>query len=565
MYSILKNLWSILSPKEKLITLALLIMMVISSVLELLGIGLLMPVIALFTKPELIEQNKYLKLIHDFINPSSNSSFLITLCIILIVLYIGKNLFLIFQNYVQTHFILKKGAKLANKMFSNYIHAPYKYHLTHNSGYLMGNINLAYVFTGSVLVPFMILATDSIVVISIIIMLLFISPLITIGLSITILIMTLVIYYALKNTNYTLGKTIQIEMLEMNKYALQGLKAIKESKIRNAEDFFSNEYAKHRNIYNHTEANVTFINNLPRFIIETMIVITGLGTLLILILTDVKMGSIILLLSLFAASAIRLMPSMSRIQYSLSRVKQSMHSFNTLYKDISGFEIEDKGCSNDKLSFNNAIEINNLSFAYENSTDKIFTDYSLKIKKNSSVAFIGPTGCGKTTLVDIILGLLKPQQGSIEIDGVNINECLHSWQTIIGYVPQFIFLLDDTVKANVAFGTPTDKVDDNRVIECLKMAQVYEFIAELSDDINHMIGENGIQLSGGQRQRIGIARALYHNPEVLILDEATSALDNETEKAFIDALDNLKGKLTIIMIAHRLTTVENCDEIIKLK
>ena len=180
------------------------------------------------------------------------------------------------------------------------------------------------------------------------------------------------------------------------------------------------------------------------------------------------------------------------------------------------------------------------------------------------MAFVGPTGCGKTTMVDMILGLLKPIKGAICIDGVNINDALRPWQKMIGYVPQFIFLLDDTVKANVVFGEPDVEVNDKRVIECLKMAQIYDFIESLSENINHIVGENGIQLSGGQRQRIGIARALYHNPEVLILDEATSALDNETEKAFIDALDNLKGTLTIIMIAHRLTTVENCDEIIKL-
>lgn len=564
MIEILKKLWSLLTPKEKLITITLFIMMLMSSFIELMGIGLILPVIALLAKPELIEQNKYLSMLYNIIQPESTKSFLIILCLILIILYFVKNLFLAFQNYVQAHFIMKKGAELANRLFYNYIHAPYKYHLNHNSGYLLGNISMANVFSSNVLVPFMTLASELFVVSSIFVMLLFFFPFVTLGLSLIITVITYMVYFSLKNFNYKLGKVRQIETMEMNKYALQGLKAIKESKVRNTEDFFAEQYNIHRININNAEAHATFCGNLPRFLIETLIVILGLGVLLILILSGNAIGTIILTLSLFAASSVRLMPSMTRIQYSLTRIKQYVYSFNKLFADIAGFEIEEKGYSAKSIKFEKSIEINDVSFSYDNTENNIFNDFSLQIEKNSSVAFVGPTGCGKTTMVDIILGLLKPQKGSLQIDGENINSNLISWQKMIGYVPQFIFLLDDTVKANVAFGEPEDKIDDKRVIECLKMAQVYDFVEKLPDGINNLIGENGIRLSGGQRQRIGIARALYHNPQVLILDEATSALDNETEKAFIDALDTLKGKLTIIMIAHRLTTVENCDNIVQL-
>ena len=309
---------------------------------------------------------------------------------------------------------------------------------------------------------------------------------------------------------------------------------------------------------------MTTLGNLPRFMIEAFIVSLGMGVLLLLVAMGKPLGSIILTLSLFAVSAIRLMPSMTRIHYNLTRIKQYTHGFNMLFKDISNFETEHKKSSPENIPFNSLIEIKNVSFAYENSKKMIFKDFSLTVKKNASVALVGPTGCGKTTMVDLILGLLKPKSGTIEVDGEKINNFLRTWQKKIGYVPQFIYLLDDTVKANVAFGEPADKIDDDRVSECLRLAQILDFVENLPDGIDHQIGENGIQLSGGQRQRIGIARALYINPEVLILDEATSSLDNDTEKAFIDALNNLKGTLTIIMIAHRLSTVENCDKIVKL-
>ena len=217
-----------------------------------------------------------------------------------------------------------------------------------------------------------------------------------------------------------------------------------------------------------------------------------------------------------------------------------------------------------KLSFDNKICFDSIKFGYSEESPIIFDAFSLEIPRNSSVAFVGPTGCGKTTLIDLLLELLKPLSGAISVDGVNIEENLPAWQKRIEYVPQFIFLLDDTIKANVAFGVSSDKIDDNRVRECLQIAQILDFVENLPKGIDNLIGENRIRLSGGQRQRIGIARALYHRPEILVLDEATSALDNDTEKAFVDALGSLHGKLTIIIVAHRLTTVQNCDRIVKL-
>ena len=564
MLSILKKFWRNLSFRERVFSLFLIAMMCVSSLFEMLGIGLILPIVAVLAKPELMEQNRYLAMIYRIFNPSSHESFVVALCLALIALFVVKNLFLAFQCYIQTRFTLRKGAELANKMFSNYIHAPYRYHLNKNSGYLLGNVGLATTLSHCILFPFMLLCTEAAVVTVITATLLILAPWITLGLILAITLISLAIYYPLRRINYVLGRTMQHESLEINKFALQGLKAIKESKIRNTEDFFAAEHEVHRNAYNTVFAKLLFMGNLPRFMIEAMIVAAGLSTLVILIISGKAPGSVVLILTLFAASTIRLMPSLSRIHYNLTTIKQYSYSFGALFSDIENFDVETKKDLGHQMAFSKKISLKDIAFGYENQHTTVLEDFSLDIPRNSSVALVGATGCGKTTLVDIITGLLKPTRGSVEVDGANIEDNLAGWQRMIGYVPQFIFLLDDTVRANVAFGLPPDSIDDKKVSECLRLAQILEFVESLPEGINHQIGENGIQLSGGQRQRIGIARALYNNPQVLILDEATSSLDNDTEKAFVDALKTLHGKLTIIMIAHRLTTVENCDKIVKM-
>lgn len=558
--------WTLLSPRERFKAAILCIFMLISAGLEVLGIGLIMPVIAIFSKPEIIEQNKYLAMAKKMINPSSDKNFILILCFSIIALFIIKNAFLSFQTYLQAKFVYGKGAELASKLFENYMHAHYRFHLDNNSGNLIGKLNLSSsAICQNILMPGMIILTELAVVSTVLIMLFTLSASLTFSLmSVTALVIA-VLYFPLQNYNrYSGQKQYELE-LELNKLALQGLKAVKDSKILNVEDFFSNEYKAHQFQRRTIFSKLEFIRNVPRFFIETFVVSLGMGSLIVLILSGKNMSSIFMLLSLFTVSLIRLLPSMSRIQYNVTAIKQFEASFKSISNDLSAIEWEDKTPKTDTLYFKSKIEIKNISFSYSANSPLIFDKFLLEIPYKSSVAFVGPTGCGKTTLVDIILGLLKPNSGEILVDGVNIEMNLPAWQKKIGYVPQFIFLLDDSIRANVAFGQAASKIDDARVKECLKTAQILDFVESLPQGINSLIGENGIRLSGGQRQRIGIARALYHNPEVLVLDEATSALDNDTEKAFIDALKTLHGKLTIVIVAHRMTTVQNCDRIIKIE
>jgi ATP-binding cassette subfamily C protein len=410
----------------------------------------------------------------------------------------------------------------------------------------------------------MTLLTELIIIVSILIMLLILSPSVTLGLIAVVLLVSAAVFFPFQNWNRKLGNATVKESLDLSKIELQGLKAVKESKIMNVEDFFSKDYFIHISKRNRIQADISFMGNMPRFMIEAMLVVVGMGMLIVLVLSDKSIGSITMTLSLFAVSLVRLMPSMSRIQYSLTTIRHAQGIFDPLSKELCYFDRDDKSVKRVNLPFENKISFNSIKFGYSDGAPNIFDGFSLEIPRKSSVAFVGPTGCGKTTLIDLLLGLLKPLSGTICVDGVNIEENLPAWQKRIGYVPQFIFLLDDTIRANVAFGVPPDKIDDNRVRECLQIAQILDFIETMPKGIDNLIGENGIRLSGGQRQRVGIARALYHGPEILVLDEATSALDNETEKAFVDALKTLHGKLTIIIVAHRLTTVQNCDRIVEI-
>ena len=403
-----QQLSALLTTKEKLICLGLLLMMLLSAAMEIVGIGLVMPIIALLSKPELIDQNKYLSIAKSFVQPSSNESFLLVLCVLIILILIAKNSFLAMQNYVQARFIFAKGASLAAWLFDNYIHAPYTFHLARNSGHLMGSLGLASSVCAGVLVPLMTLLTESIVVAIILAMLLILSPSVTLGLAASIAAISVLIYYPFRNWNNHIGHVYTNETIEISKIELQGLKAIKDSKIRNVEDYFCADYSTHLKKRARASADIAFMGNLPRFLIEALIVTLGIGTIAILVISDMPIGSITLTLSLFAVSMIRIMPSMSRIQYSLVTIRHHQSVFQPLAKELTLFEREDKTPRLSSLPFHKMISIDTISFRYSDNAPDIFDKFTLDIPKNTSVAFVGSTGCGKTTLVDIILGLLKP-------------------------------------------------------------------------------------------------------------------------------------------------------------
>ena len=562
---ILQKIWNLLSKRERIGMIVLLGALITAALFELVGIGLVMPIIALLSKPELIEQNKYLNIIYNFISPGSPQQFILILCFGVIAIYIFKNIFMLKLTSIMSGFINSRTAFFTSTLFFNYINAPYSYHLKHSSALLHKKLDMISGIFTAVCLFLLIIVSDVVVVFFILTMLLYCSPLTTLTLLIIFILVNFSVYLPLKNYNYKLGQDYFKYCQGITKYDLQALRGIKEVIVSNCQKHLQSQYSKLQKKRGQVHSRQYTLGQVPRFFIETFVVIIGLGTLVVFIWHGMAQGSILLTLTLLAVSLIRMMPSMSRIQYNLTTVRHNLHAFNNIYEDLKNLSpVIIESSDKEPLCFKDKIEIKNVDFAYEGAEENIFTDFSLTIPFASSVAFVGTTGCGKTTLVDIILGLLKPIKGKILVDGRSIEENLPSWREKIGYVPQFIFLLDSSIAENVAWGVNRDKIDEQKIRKCLEKAQILDFVESLPDKLKTNVGENGVCLSGGQRQRIGIARALYRDPEVLVLDEATSALDNETENAFVEALDSLRGKLTIIMIAHRLTTIKNCDKIIRM-
>lgn len=429
---------------------------------------------------------------------------------------------------------------------------------------MLNTINMVSSMAHGVMLPGMVLFADLILVCAVFGTLMFFVPYLTLILVAVFSIVTVILYYPFKYYNSRLGEKINQYSAKVFSDIIQSFEGIKETKLRNCEDVFSRRHAEHQKQLRDVQMMQYFMGQIPRFSIEAFVVIAGMGTLGIFILAGMAQGSMILKFSILTVAMVRLMPSFSRIQYCQMTMRHNIAAFNAIYNDMTGLvpkrpEIAEA----ESINLENAIYLKSVCFAYEgcgNCVDSL----NLKIRRNSSLALTGPTGCGKTTVLDIILGLLKPTSGEVLVDDRNIEENLRSWQTKIGYVPQSIFLADASICENVAFGVPSNEIDEAHVRTCLEAAQLLNFVESLPSGLDTVVGERGVRLSGGQKQRIGIARALYCNPDILALDEATSALDSDTEKAFGDALNMLKGKLTIIMIAHRMATVEKCDTVIRM-
>ncbi|OQA86646.1 MAG: Lipid A export ATP-binding/permease protein MsbA [Lentisphaerae bacterium ADurb.Bin242] len=565
MRHMLALLWKNSSRKEHGFIYLLLLLMIVAGNLELLGIGLILPIIALLTNPDLIHQNYFLNLVYDFLQPSSNKSFLLMLCALVSLVYLLKNGFLVFLTFFQMRVIYSKVEDFSNQLFRAYIHAPYSFYLNRNSSELLTNFGCINNGVSGILLSLLMFFSETINILLIFGMLFFFTPLITLFMLLSALFISWLMYFPLRGKNLKLGADYYKSSASLLKNLTQAFQGVKELKILCTENYFAETHKA--NLWKNIRylGMINLMGQLPRFMIETLLVIGIMLILAAFILSDVANTSIILKLSLIGAATVRLMPSLSRIQYHLATIRQLNFSLDKILNDIRNTPKEALPETNAApIALTRAITVENLSFSYEPSREPVLKDVSLEIPVNTSMAFVGRTGCGKTTLVDIIAGLLDPTSGRILADGRDIHENLVSWRRQIGYVPQFIHILDDTILANIAFAVPPEKIDRKRVETCLEIAQLNEVINRFPEGLTTIVGENGVKLSGGQRQRLGIARALYHNPKILILDEATSALDNETERAFIEAIATLHGKLTILLVAHRLSTTAGCNQIIRL-
>ncbi len=563
----LKKISYVLERKQKINIGILLIIMFFGAFLEFLGVSLILPLVNVALEPECIDSKWYYAAVKNYMGFSNARQMLVFLAVVLIVTYIVKNIYITMMYDMQYRLVFDNQRRLSVKMMKCYMSQDYLFHVSKNVAELQRNItNDVNGFFTLVLNSLQLVAELSVCVV--LVAFLFVQDMMT-----TLAVAVLALFFGTFLT--VIYKKILVKKGERNreinvqtsKWLLQAFSGIKEIKVANNENFFVRNYEGNYKQYSALQRQQSILKFIPRPLME-VVCIGGLLIAFIIKLqfSDADINSFISTLSLFAVAAFRLLPSFNRITGCLGGIMFDLPAVNAIYDDL--IEIEElerhrkeRENISEQIELKDSIRINKLSFHYPESDKWILKDADIEIQKNKSIGLIGASGAGKTTLVDIILGLLEPQDGCIQVDGADIREHMSSWHKSIGYIPQSIYLLDDTIKANIAFGVEEEKTDEKALMKALREAQLEKFVSTLPDGLNTQVGEQGVKLSGGQRQRIGIARALYRNPQLLILDEATSALDNETEQEVMAAIDGLHGQRTVIIIAHRLTTIKNCDVI----
>lgn len=557
---------SLLTPSERRGTLALLSLMMVGMLLETLGVGLVIPAITLMMQGDLAARYPVVGPFLNFLgNPSQKK--LITIAMLgLVGVYLCKNLFLAFLVWRQTNFAYNVQANLSQRLFTIYLRQPYTFHLQRNSAELVRNVTGEVSIFAGVMTSSMLLITELMVLVGIAILLLLVEPMGALIVAVVLGGAAWGFHRITRDRISRWGVERQLHDGLRIQHLQQGLGGAKDVKLLGRESDFLTQFQTN----NVKSAQVwklqSTLQNFPRLMFE-LLAVTGLAILVLSMLNQGRdMTSIVPTLGLFAAAAFRLMPSVNRVLSSVQALRYTLPVVDTLYKELklSPPESERRQSKNQEV-FKGELRLGNIAYQYPGASSFALDGITINIRKGESVGFIGSSGSGKSTLIDVILGLLAPASGSVVVDGRDIQLGLRQWQDQIGYVPQSIYLTDDTLRRNVAFGLADEQIDEGAVKRAIRAAQLEEFAAGLPEGLETVVGERGIRLSGGQRQRIGIARALYHDPAVLVLDEATSALDSGTEDGVMEAVTALHGSKTIIVVAHRLSTVEHCDRLYRLE
>ena len=558
----------IFNRKQKIRLVQLTIIIIIGALFELLGVSAILPFINVVLEPDSIEKTPYLSFFYELLEFNSVNSFMIFLGVCLIVVYIIKNLYIALMYDAQYRFTYRNQCRISSKLLNSYLQESYLFHVEHNSAELLRNVNMDVSVFFQVVLGILQLSTEVSVCLVLVIFLLFMDIWITIGVSVLLSIFAMGFMKLFRTRLSSMGLKSRNYQAEMNKWMLQAMGGIKEIKVMNSERFFSKKYENAYYLYAESQRKYSLLGILPRPVLE-MFCVTGLLIVVIIrLLCGVELDNFVPTLSVFAIAAFRMLPSFNRITNNMNTVMFNRTAVDRIYSDLKQAENYINGKKSqekvDEIYFQKDISVENLTFSYPKTNNPVLNKISLKIPKNMSVAFIGPSGAGKTTLADLILGVLEPQSGKIMVDGKDIQLGVDSWHKKLGYIPQSIYIMDDTLRNNVAFGIPEEDIDDVKVWKALEEAQMKEFVELLENGLDTNIGEGGMRLSGGQQQRIGIARVLYNDPQVIILDEATSALDTETESAVMEAIESFNGNKTMVIIAHRLSTVRNCDIVYKV-
>ena len=571
---LLKKLSAILDRGQKIRILGLMVLILIGGLLETASASLILPLVSAILDEEKFAKNRYVMQIRELLGIESIRTF--TLCMLgfIIAIYIFKAVFLILQTYLLARFANKNRARCTTNLLWQFLHRPYEYYLYAETSDIIRTIygDMDNIF--NLLLQCMNFASELVVSLCLGVFLLITDWKMCLLMVLLLGVLTLINVKVIKKHLNIAGEGSRITQAGMYKWILQGASGIKDVKVLRKEYYFTDRYSDSAEGYADNQIKYNVLTNLPRLLIEAVAILGILIYVMISMLMGVNIASLMTTIAAFAVAAMRLLPSVNRLNTYIANIAYFEPALDFIYENVNT-----KGLSEENvlithnpteeyvpaLSFKDKIELNDITFAYPNTDKNIFTHADMTVPIGASVGVVGASGAGKSTIVDIMLGLLEVKSGEIMCDGIDAMEHYPEWLSHIGYIPQTIYMLDDSIRRNIAFGVDDSDIDDDRVWAVLKEAQMMDFVKDLPDGLDAQIGERGVRISGGQRQRLGIARALYHNPQILIFDEATSALDNDTETAIMDAIDSLHGQKTMVIIAHRLRTIENCDIIYEVK
>ena len=571
-----KKLFYIFSVKQRWQFAGLFLLQLVETCLDFLSISLILPFVNVLINAGSMQDSWWYTLITGLLHTSSTTSVLLFLTLLMIAVYIVKNLFILLVMTVRIRFIGTSKIKMGTRMMHCYMHKPYTFHLQRNTSEIIRNINGDVNGAFTVISSIFSLISDVLIVAALTVYLFAVDYVMTLGIMAALAVCSCVYFLFVRRKVRTTGQESRKVSARMYKAIQQAMGGIKEVKVMGREKFFSDVYAEAGTESVRLNCRYNVINAIPARLIETLCMCTILGIIAVKIACGDDLTAVVPSLSAFAIAAIRLLPRANSINSCINTITYNMPSLEALYDDLiesDREELERQKTIEEKKRRHKAVKpgnerhifARNLTYTYPNKQEPVLKDISLTIRDGETVGIIGATGAGKTTLVDLLLGLLKPDSGSVCYGAMDIYEDYAQWQKHIGYIPQNIYLVDDTIRNNVALGVEEEKIDEDAVWQALENAQLADFIRSLENGLDTVIGERGVRISGGQRQRIGIARALYYDPEILFFDEATSSLDNETEAAVMESINTLGSRKTMIIVAHRLTTLRDCDHIYKVE
>lgn len=562
----------ILTRHQKKRAIQLVLLMLVGGILEAFAVTMIYPFVDLMMNPDNMNSNRYYRLLCECFGISSYRTLLVSLAVAIALLYLIKNIYMLLEYNIQHRYVYSNMFSVQRRLLSNFINKPYEFYMSANSAEIVRIIHSDTSSCFGLLTNLLLLFTELTVSLMLIAVVFIMNPVSTVAIAIALLIMLFVVTYFLKPIMRRCGELYQKSSSGMYKWLMQSIEGIKTVKVMQKESYFETKYNEYGQQYIGALRMSNVLSVVPKYLIEAMSMSSIFFAIAFVVNLGTSFETIIPMLSTIAIAALRLLPSINRISICLSSLSYNEPMLDIVVEclddtDIdqklnvhTGKDVDDNRTFND---FKSDVSIEGITYKYPNTDVNVLDGVDIRIKKGESIGIIGASGAGKTTVVDILLGLLHPQKGQIEMDGIDVSNDKSGYLRMIGYIPQNIFILDGSIRENIAFGD--ENPSDDRIWKALEESALGEYVRNLPDGLDTQIGERGIRVSGGQRQRIGIARALYLNPDILVFDEATSSLDNNTENEIITSINSLMGRRTVIIIAHRLSTIEKCDHVYRVQ